>query len=127
MKKCLLFTLTVLGFTSISHALPRSIVLSCDSEVRGVGASLQTDSEFGIVAFLSDIYDSAQSTTAKPNLLGLECNEVGTSVECEGTWMHGRGQAKVIFTTDTSGNVSATFNRSSIRGGEVVSIACIKH
>jgi hypothetical protein len=127
MKKCLLLALTVLGFTSFSYAAPETL-LTCngDGKIDWIGASLILGTQWGDVAYLADNYDSAQNPNPKPNgRYGMKCRTEGTSIECVGQWATARKPAKVVFTTDEAGNVSATFARSPFRGSEVVTFPCI--
>lgn len=120
MKKCLLLTLTVLAFTSISHAAPE---VSCGDGPTGAGLFIYSGR---LVATLHDHFDTAQRSAPRPHGgFGLKCNELGASVECVGIWESEQAPAKVVFTTDASGNISATFARSPYKGGEIVTIACV--
>lgn len=122
MKKCFLFLLIALGFASYSYAAPAKLTLLCDG-VRPYGATLRMGSEWGNVAFMGDNYDTAQY--AEPNgRLGLQCNEVGTAIECTGVWAFEHSPAKVVFSQDTDGKYSATFARSPYYGGAVVTVPC---
>lgn len=127
MKKSLLLALTVLGFTSFSYAAPEVTSLICkgDDKINWISASLILGTQWGSVAYLGDNYDSAQNPNPEPNgRYAMECATVGNSVTCVGQWATARKPAKVVFTEDASGNVSATFARSPNYGGKVVTFPC---
>lgn len=126
MKKCLLLTLTVLGFTSFSYAASwEAGTLSCN-DGQPFGVVLEIGGQWGTVAFMSDHYDTAQHPAPPQNdHFGLECKAVPGAMKCTGVWAWENKPAKVIFTKDHSGNVSATFTRSEYYGGDLVTVPCV--
>jgi hypothetical protein len=129
MKKYLLLTLAVVGFTSFSYAAPQErISLHCGGNELPYAALLDINGKWGTIALMVDNYDTAQhSTPERDGTLGLKCQETGNSTECVGVWAWEHKPAKVVFTKDDAGNVSATFARSPYYGGEIVTLACVAH
>ena len=116
MKKSLLLSLAVLGFTSFSYAAPMATVISCHGidELGAVGAFLVLGAQTS--ANLVDNYDTAHRR--------MTCKKAGPAIECAGNWQFKNAPAKVVFTKDAAGNVSASFARSPFYGGETVTLAC---
>jgi hypothetical protein len=122
MKKCLLLSLMVLSFTSFSHADPKVPTLVCRGSYKYLNASLSFSTKAGTVAHLRDGYDSAPGVTIEGiGRYGLPCKNDANAIVCEGRWALGeKAPVKIVFAKDKDGNISATFNRSSLWDNETV-------
>lgn len=125
MKKGIFLALMVLGFSSFSNAAPDVTSLVCRGDYKYLSASLSFNTKAGTVAHLRDNYDSAPGVTIEGiGRYGLPCKKIGNAIVCEGRWAIVKTPLKVVFTEDEEGNISATFNRSSMWDNETVTNPC---
>lgn len=127
MKRFILLAMAVLSFASFSHAAPQEkLSFQCGGNDIPYGAVLDINGKWGTIALMVDNYDTAQHATPdRDGALGLKCQELGNSIECSGVWAWKHNPAKVVFTKDSAGNVTAQFTRSPLHGGKTLTLACV--